>query len=60
MDKKYQDIFVKIRNVVVFTMREIQLLSLIKEIQVIRITYITDKEYTILIPILPFMEIVIN
>lgn len=60
MDKKYQDIFVKIRNVVVFTMREIQLLSLIKETQVIKINYIKDEEYTILIPILPFMEIVIN
>lgn len=60
MCREYQDIFIKIRNTVVFTMREIQLLSLIKETQVIKINYITNKEYTILIPILPHMEIIIN
>lgn len=60
MDKKYQDIHVKMGSQNVITIREVQLVSLAKELSYIKLKYITDKEYTVLIPILPYMEIVIN
>lgn len=60
MDKKYQDIHVKMGSQNVITFREIQLLSLTKEPNYIIVEYITNKKYTILIPILPYMEIIIN
>ena len=60
MDKKYQDIKVNIGSQRILTIRQIELINLIKESDSIKIKYFTDKEYTILIPILPYMEIIID
>ena len=62
MDKTYQDIHIKIKDAEVFTIREIEILEMFKHPSYFIITgrQGSIREYKVIIPILPYMQFIID
>ena len=62
MDKTYQDLHIKIKDVEVFTLRKLELLEMLKHPTYFIITgrQGTIREYKFIIPILPHIQIIID